>query len=229
LPIERSALGYFNHEAVAYDVESHVLYMTEDRNDGRLYRFIPNFLTSSGFADLQSGTLEGAQVQQLGAIDGVSWHPVPDPLGLDIPIRHQVTSSTPFIRGEGICYSKGVIFFTTTGDDRVWFYDIASHAISILYDGEDAQAHSILTGPDNITSNSFGDLLVAEDGGDLQIVVISSQGQVFPIVQLEGHNLSEITGPAFSPDQSRLYFSSQNGVTGHGGDGITFEIKFPEI
>ena len=37
----------------------------------------------------------------------------------------------------------------------------------------------------------------------------------------------EITGPAFSPDGSRLYFSSQRGKTGRNEDGITFEITGP--
>ncbi|HBV22011.1 MAG TPA: hypothetical protein DEF07_09880, partial [Nitrosomonas sp.] len=37
----------------------------------------------------------------------------------------------------------------------------------------------------------------------------------------------EITGPAFSPDGSRLYFSSQRGISGKPEDGITFEITGP--
>jgi len=67
-------------------------------------------------------------------------------------------------------------------------------------------------------------LRVAEDGGDLQIVVITKSGETIPLLQLVGHDRSEITGPAFSPDGSRLYFSSQRGMTGRSADGITFEI-----
>jgi hypothetical protein len=47
------------------------------------------------------------------------------------------------------------------------------------------------------------------------------------MLQLVGHNISEITGPAFSPDGSRLYFSSQRGKTGRIEDGVTFEITGP--
>lgn len=37
---------------------------------------------------------------------------------------------------------------------------------------------------------------------------------------------SEIAGPAFSPDGSRLYFSSQRGPTGTGA-GVTYEVQGP--
>ena len=34
------ALGVFNHEAVAVDMSSKTLFLTEDAGDGRLYRFV---------------------------------------------------------------------------------------------------------------------------------------------------------------------------------------------
>ena len=49
------------------------------------------------------------------------------------------------------------------------------------------------------------------------------------ILQLVGHNSSEIAGPAFSPDYSRLYFSSQRGTTGASSGGMTFEIRGPWV
>ena len=68
---------------------------------------------------------------------------------------------------------------------------------------------------------------MAEDGGDLQVVVIDKQGGLYPIVQLEGHDKSEIAGVAFSPDGKRLYFSSQRGASGKSENGVTFEIIGP--
>jgi len=44
-------------------------------------------------------------------------------------------------------------------------------------------------------------------------------------LQVIGQDFSEITGPAFSPDGQRLYFSSQRG--GPTGFGITYEISGP--
>jgi secreted PhoX family phosphatase len=62
----------------------------------------------------------------------------------------------------------------------------------------------------------------------LQVVVIDRNNNLFPIAQLEGHHGSEITGPAFSPDGDRLYFSSQRGAAdGSAGSGVTFEISGP--
>ena len=58
----------------------------------------------------------------------------------------------------------------------------------------------------------------------MQIVILTAEGELFPLLQLVGQDASEITGPAFSPDGSRLYFSSQLGPTGHPADGITYEV-----
>ena len=41
-PIPLKAMGRFNHEAVAVDPRSGIVYQTEDRSDGLIYRFIPD-------------------------------------------------------------------------------------------------------------------------------------------------------------------------------------------
>ena len=108
----------------------------------------------------------------------------------------------------------------------MWPYEIDTHGLKIIYD-HITSITPILTGVDNIKVASDGALYVAEDGGDLQIVVITKSGELYPIVQLEGHKASEIAGVAFNPDESRLYFSSQRGTTGEDSGGITFEITGP--
>jgi uncharacterized protein len=45
-----------------------------------------------------------------------------------------------------------------------------------------------------------------------------------PFLQFAGHDGSEVTGPVFSPDGSRLYVNSQRGTD---GAGMTFEITGP--
>jgi secreted PhoX family phosphatase len=92
-----------------------------------------------------------------------------------------------------------------------------------VYDAAD-YITPILTGVDNVAVSQTGDIYVAEDGGDLQVVVLDNQGGLYPIVQLEGHDQSEIAGVAFSPDGKRLYFSSQRGITGRSENGVTYEI-----
>ena len=56
----RPALGVFNHEAVAVDEVTQYLYLTEDKVDGCLYRFIADSVTETGFPDLSAGLLEVA-------------------------------------------------------------------------------------------------------------------------------------------------------------------------
>ena len=107
----------------------------------------------------------------------------------------------------------------------MWAYDVQQNDLSLVYNSA-LYTSPVLTGVDNITANAAGELLVAEDGGDLQIVVLSA-GKVLPLLQLVGHERSEVCGPAFSPDGSRLYFSSQRGKTGRVEDGMTFEITGP--
>jgi secreted PhoX family phosphatase len=115
---------------------------------------------------------------------------------------------------------------STKGDDRIWSYDIAQQRIKVIYDAE-SFGDPELTGVDNITVSPAGDVLVAEDGGDMQIVTITADESIVPVVQVVGHENSEVTGPAFDPSGNRLYFSSQRGTTGTSEDGITFEVTGP--
>lgn len=220
--VVRPALGVFNHEAVAVDTVKHHLYLTEDKKDGCLYRFTADAFFSAGHADLSSGLLEVAAKQ--GDSKVLAWSTVPDPQAALQATRYQVPSALTFNGGEGIAYHDGQIIFTTKGDNRVWSYHTQSQQLSILYDASNSLT-PILTGVDNVTVSQDGDIYVAEDGGDLQIVVIDKQGGLYPIVQLEGHDRSEITGIAFSPDGRRLYFSSQRGSSGLSENGITYEIQ----
>lgn len=221
----RPALGTFQHEAVTYDPVHHRLYLTEDLPDGRFYRFTPSALRADGFADLSAGVLEVAEV--LGGEDGpVRWHVLDDPGASTKPTRMQIAASTAFDGGEGIWYHDGLVYFATKGDNRVWVYDTVSETIAIFYD-DDRFESPVLRGVDNVVVSAGGDVLVAEDGDDMQIVAITPSGVILPVVQVVGHGGSEITGPAFSPDGSRLYFSSQRGSRGTPSAGITFEIHGP--
>jgi len=220
--VMRPALGVFNHEAVTVDTINHHLYLTEDKKDGCLYRFTADSFFSEDHADLSSGLLEVATRQKDS--DKLAWAAVPDPQASRQATRYQVPSAMTFNGGEGIAYYDGKIIFTTKGDNRVWSYHTQSQQLGILYDASDFLT-PLLTGVDNVTVSKNGDIYVAEDGGDLQIVVIDSRGELYPIAQLEGHDRSEITGIAFSPDGKRLYFSSQRGISGQSENGITYEIQ----
>lgn len=222
--IRLPALGIFQHEAVAVDPATMNLYMTEDKPDGCLYRFVPASIGADGIPDLTGGRLEVAVVPEGSAL--VSWVEIPDPSARSAPTRSQVASATRFSGGEGIAFANNMISFATKGDNKVWAYDLGSGELSVVYDRA-TSADPILGGVDNITTSFDGELVIAEDGDDLQLIAITSSGSLIPLMQLVGHDRSEIAGPAFSPDGQRLYFSSQRGTAGLSEGGITFEITGP--
>ncbi len=230
----RPALGRWSHEAVAVDPDGEVLYLTEDNPGGKLYRFTPD-----AYPDLSAGRLDAASVSNQGA---VTWVEVPDPSAATVPTREQVPGATTFPGNEGIWYHDGTIVFTSKGDNRVHAIDIADQTYTQLWDGTSTDP---LGGVDNITvAAGSGDIFVAEDGGNMEVVLITPDGDVVPFARVAdpAHDGSEITGPVFSPDGTRLYFSSQRGPTpgtlteiagdrGVTGDsrngGVTWEVTGP--
>ena len=245
-PFHRSAslrpgLGVFKHEAAAVDPIYHHVYLTEDRSTGLFYRFTPD-----SYPDLRFGMLEAAQILdpegngpiQPGEVRPLAWIALPNAAppggGVDsrshFPIEERATrfqvDATPFARGEGCWYEGGIVYFTTTADNRVWAVHTAAQTIEILYDLE-TSSDPELRGVDNITASPLGDVFVAEDGTDMQIVALTAGGDVKPVVQVMGHPESEITGPALTTDGMRLYFSSQRAPTPSGEYGITYEVTGP--
>jgi secreted PhoX family phosphatase len=214
--VQLPALGTFQHEAVAVDTLRRRLYLTEDLPDGRFYRFTPD-----RWPNLTAGRLEVAQVSDSGR---VTWHRLddPNPPNGSTPTRLQVPESTAFRGGEGIVYNKGHVYFSTKGDDRIWDYEPGRERIAVLYDNELDPVHQ-LGGVDNIAVAGSGDLVVAEDGDNLELVLITPDGVVAPIARVVGQEGSELAGPAFSPSGQHLYFSSQRG----NGLGLTYEITGP--
>jgi secreted PhoX family phosphatase len=234
--VVRAGLGTFSHEAAAVDEAHSTVYLTEDKSDGCLYRF-----SSNAYPSLSSGLLEAAQILdplaqgaiQPGQVRPLAWHallaPNPSDGGVQSAThspassratRYQIPASTALNGGEGCFHHAGGVYVATKGDNRVWRIDTAANTIEIIYDLATA-ANPELSGVDNVCVSSFGDIYVAEDGGNLQIVALTQSGDARPVVQLTGQSGSEITGPAFSPDGTRLYFSSQR------QPGTTYEVTGP--
>jgi hypothetical protein len=185
---------------VAVDEASTSLFLTEDEPDGLLYRFIPD-----RWPDLSSGRLQALRVDAPNA----QWIDVPDPAAISMPTRYQVPEATVFTGGEGICARAGFVYFTTKYDNKVHVLDLRRGTYAVVWDGTEP-----LFGVDNITADPVvGQLFVAEEGGNMEVVVIGTDGTVAPFLRVDGHPDSEIAGVAFSPDARRLYFSSQRGPT----------------
>lgn len=203
------AMGSFNHEAAAADPEREVIYLTEDKSDGALYRYTPTV-----WGELGAGRLE-AMVESAAGLD---WAIVPDPTASETPTRFQLPVKT-FAGGEGAWFDSGLLYFTTKRDNRVWTYDPASNVLTVIYDIATSPT-PVLTGVDNVTVSAAGDVYVCEDGGNMEVVVLTANGIVEPFLQMSTAG-SEVTGAAFDPSGTRMYVSSQR------NPGQTFEVSGP--
>lgn len=250
--VPRPDLGHFKHEAAAFDLQGRV-YLTEDIGDGCLYRYTPRL----GHQRNQPGSLDGGTLEALKAEgDGtVSWVPVNDPRAQDASTRHQAQAlgATAFDGGEGCWFAPkwvagtaepdtGIVYFTTKGDDRVWAHDVGEQSLEVVYPGPNAQGDRVLNGVDNIIgSERTGNLYVAEDGDNMEVVVLEPTESGYaasPFIRFNGpqHGLvdqpnptpvpleSEVTSITISPDGKRMYFSSQREAV----FGATYELLIPE-
>lgn len=237
----RPALGIFKHEAVAVDPVHRTLYLTEDEPSGRLYRFVcsaSDWPQGSARPQLASGRLQVMRLK--GVADNtypdntldlsnpvaVEWVDAVQPRMPQKLVRASLGAKAPgtvFKGGEGMWYFNGLVYFATKGDQRIWVLDTAAQAVQVIYDFARTPApYNVLSGVDNLTVSDWGDVIVAEDGGNMELCVVRPERGAQVLMQVTGQEGSELTGPAFSPDGRRLYVSSQRG--GSAKTGITYEI-----
>lgn len=238
------AMGRFNHEAIAVDPRTGIVYETEDRGDGLFYRFIPNEygkLNAGGI--LQALVITGkpqvntnnrpTQTILPGQPLQVEWvtidNPNPDNDNAPTGVRYQgyAKGAARFSRGEGIWYGNGDFYFTCTDGGaaragQVWRYVPGSTSqqggtIELFVEPND---NKILDFPDNIVVAPTGDLFLCEDGdGDNFVVGVTSNGQLYQFAR-NALNDSEFCGACFSPSGQTMFVNIQN-------PGITFAIWGP--
>jgi secreted PhoX family phosphatase len=150
-PIPLKAMGRFNHEAIAVDPATSIVYQTEDRGDGSLYRFIPN-TRGDGKAKLSDGgrlqalAIKGSPSRDtrnwdenlplisVGQTFKVEWIDLDDVESPEDDLRYRAfdAGAARFARGEGMWYGDGSIYFACTSGGRkeigqIWKYT-PSHA-----------------------------------------------------------------------------------------------------
>ena len=240
-------MGRFNHEAVAVDPKSGVVYLSEDRSDGLLYRYLPN---ERGALE-KGGRLQCCRVRGQESLDTRNWGDGPtitpgttfevewmdldnvDTPEDDLRKRGYADGAARFAREEGMWYGEDAAYVACTsggqdGKGQVWRY------VPSPYEGTDRETDApgtlelfvepndttVLENADNLTVASWGDVIACEDGsGTDTLVGITPEGQFYKL----GRNAmsdSELAGAVFSPDGSTLFMNIQH-------EGLTLAIAGP--
>lgn len=232
------AMGRFHHEAVAVDPVSHIIYQTEDREDGLFYRFIPDQpqkLRAGGILEAlkikgqpQINTKQGIPVGQPLPVEWVRIQ-TPDPATDTVRAEGYAKGAAQFSRGEGICLgNQEVLFCCTSGGTaalgQVWRYvpspDPKQGGVLTLF--IEPNDPGILDYPDNLVMAPFGDLFICEDGrGEQFLRGINTQGQLYSFAR-NALNDKELAGVCFAQNPLTLFVNFQT-------PGITFAIWGPFV
>lgn len=232
------AYGRMNHEAAVVDPLTHAAYLTEDRDDSCLYRFLPDAPDQvpgpATTGKLQALRVVGAPGRDLdqdvspGARLAVDWV---DLTGADAPdddlrTRAHGLGAARFRRGEGAFFDQGAVLFTATtggpaGGGQVWRYHPQSSELELMAQAED---RNLLDTPDNLCVAPWGDVVLAEDSYDPRwagnsLRVLTPEGLLLDLAR-NALSSSEFAGVCFSPSGDTLFCNLQ-------GDGITLAIQGP--
>ena len=185
-----TAMGRFNHEAVAVDPKTGIVYQTEDRPDSLIYRYLPN----RPGALAEGGRLQALRVRGQKAFDTRNWHAHAVSVGQSLEVEwvdmediaspdddmryvgFYLKGCARFARGEGMWHgSDGVYFACTTGGRKkrgqIWRY-VPSPAEGTAAEARSPGKLELFVEPDNnnvcencdnITFAPWGDLFVCED------------------------------------------------------------------
>ncbi|MGQ8365337.1 alkaline phosphatase PhoX [Glaciecola sp. 1036] len=181
-------MGRFNHEAACIDPKTGIVYLTEDRWDSLLYRFIPNEKTNLH----AGGTLQALAIKGKAKFDTRNWEQVqmqPDTdytcewITLDnvkspeddLRLRGHEQGAALFARGEGIYFSddpdKSELYFCCTSGGNKKLGQIMRYLPS-TDEGTDKEQDNpgvlqLFVESDSPSSLNFGDNLVITPSGHL--------------------------------------------------------------
>ncbi|MEV0221599.1 PhoX family protein [Streptomyces sp. NPDC050704] len=207
-----TAMGRFQHEAVAVDPERGIVYETEDaflKPFGLFYRFLPD-KPKGGRGSLRAGgrlqamrvpgVPDLSSIQEPGAgFDRVEWVDVPDPLAAQTPIRLQDFGPKGITHAQKLegCYWGGrCVYFVSSfahssegsaADHfgQIWRYDPAARRLTlVIVFGPDTDVQLPGESPDNICLAPSGGLMVCEDGEGAQHVYgVTRRGEVYAMAR----------------------------------------------
>ena len=227
-PVPLKAMGRFNHEAACVDPETGIVYQTEDREDGLLYRFIPKVpgkLAEGG--KLQALVLEG------GPSDTRNWNGLDVARGAALPVRWvdldnveapeddlrlrgAAAGGVLFARGEGIWMGERELYFCCTNGGAAKLGQIfrlvpgrgnTPDTLELFFESESTDQFNY---GDNLVVAPNGHLVVCEDQYtdtvDNYLRGIDTAGRAYPLARLRQQ--TELAGACFSPDGKTLFVNA---------------------
>ena len=220
------AMGRFNHEAACVDPASGIVYMTEDRQDGLLYRFIPN---------VRGRLAEGGRLQAL-AVDGIAdssnwdtrsiepgaWHAAgwvdidtPDSPRDDVRMEGARKGALKFARGEGLWMGEGEFYFCSTSGGAAKLGQVfriqpvpgGPDRLQLFYESTSLDEYNF---GDNLSVAPNGHLIVCEDQYtpmvDNHLRGITPAGEAYTLARLRLQ--TELAGACHSPDGRTLFVNA---------------------
>ncbi len=232
-PVPLTAMGRFNHEAAVVDPRTGIVYLTEDREDGLLYRFLPEAKGELA----RGGRLQALAFAGEGGSDSRNWGGVTFPRGVKRPVRWidldhvespdddlrqrgAAKGAVLFARGEGIHFGDGEFFFCCTSGGAAKLGQVMRYRPS-RFEGDPREAGepgelqvfvestdaSLFNFGDNLTVAPNGHLIVCEDQYsdpvDNHLRGVTPSGQLYTLARLRTQ--TELAGACFSPDGTTLF------------------------
>jgi secreted PhoX family phosphatase len=244
-PIPLKDMGRFNHEAVAVDPRTSIVYLTEDRPDSLIYRFLPN--EPKGLA--RGGKLQVLAIRGQKSFDTRNWESLKTPkmpvsksmevewLDIDqvespdddLRYRGFEKGAARFARGEGMWFGNNECYFACTSGGFLSQGQVFRYVPS-SYEGQpdekktpgkielfaEPNDSNILKSCDNLTIAPWGDIILCEDDPHPFVVGITPKGEYYKLAENVGYK-SEFAGGVFSPDGTTYFVNIQ-------GPGLTVAI-----
>ena len=227
-PEPLTAMGRFNHEAAAVDPKTGYVYLTEDRGDSLLYRFIPTtpgklaeggklqaLVMADGTADSRNWDGVTVRVGEMQAVRWIDLDNVESPED-DLRARGAAKGAMMFARGEGIHMGDGEMYFCCTNGGAAKLGQVfrlrpgkngGPDALSLFFESTSPDQFNY---GDNLTVADNGHLIVCEDQYtdtvSNHLRGITPQGEAYPFALLRVQ--TEPAGACFSPDGKVLFLNS---------------------
>lgn len=234
-PVPLRAMGRFNHEGAAVDPRTGIVYLTEDRDDGLFYRFLPEVRGRLA----AGGRLQALAIEGLPDGDARNWSALAftprsartarwiDLDGVDSPaddlrVRGHAARATYFARGEGVHFGEDELFFCCTSGGTAKLGQVFRYrpsraegrpgerdAPGSLQNFVESTNSAAFNFGDNLTVAPTGHLIVCEDQYtsvvDNHLRGVTPDGALYPLARLRVQ--TEPAGACFAPDGSVLFIN----------------------